>query len=651
MTISSETYTALQQECNLLRQRVDELEQQIATQYTEMRLFKALVELAPVGIGVASLDSTIMYANAACKDMSGYGDALVGMPVREVMNAQEQERRIESIQQSAETGIWQGMTSYLRADGTTFPAQVSRMLIRDEAGELQAVATMLRDMTETVQYEQALRESETRFRDLSEASFEGVAITENRVIVDVNTQLTRLLGYASEELIGRAAREFVVPKDRNSGGENMHQVSDLPYEQGMVRKDGTILFVEVLTRSTTYQGRPAQVTAIRDITRRKQVEVKLRQNQALLQAIMDNSAAAIYVKNMQGRYVLMNRQIIELFGLDPEQVEGKTDHDLLPPAVADDLHNADREVLATGRPVEREEAIQSTDGTRYYIAMKFPLYAEDGTPYGVCGISTDITARKQAEDELRTFKMLVDNAPDGIHVADPRARLHYANASLRAMSGYGAEIIGKTISDLYTDPPTQVAMVVQQVVEQGFWKGHSTMLARDGTCIPVSATIFGIPDADGRVQVLAAIVRDISEQQRAEQERAELQAQIIHAQQAALRELSTPLIPVSDDVVIMPLIGTVDSRRAQQVMEVLLEGVALRRATTVILDITGVQIVDTQVANAFIRTAQAVNLLGARVLITGIQPEMAQTLVQLGIDLSSIQTHSTLRSGIAAALR
>jgi PAS domain S-box-containing protein len=651
MTINSQTYETLQEECTLLRRRVAELEQQVTNQDAETRLFKALVELSPIGIGVASLDSTIIYANPACKDMSGYGDALVGMPVRAVMNAQEQERRIASIQQSAETGVWQGMTSYLRADGTTFPAQVSRMLIRDDAGELQAVATMLRDMTQTMQYEQALRESETRFRDLSEASFEGVVITENRIIVDVNTQLTRLLGYAPEEIIGRAAWEFVVPADRNQVGWNMHQDGELPYEHGMLRKDGTILFVEVLTRPTTYQGRPAHVTAIRDITRRKQVEVKLRQNQALLQAIMDNSAAAIYVKDMQGRYVLMNRQIIELFGLDPQQVEGKTDYDLLPPDIADDLHKADREVLATGCPVEREETIQSPEGPRYYIALKFPLYAEDGTPYGVCGISTDITARKQAEDELRTFKLLVDNAPDGIHVADPRARLHYANASLRAMSGYGAEVIGKVISDLYTDSPEQVAMVAQQVAEQGSWKGLSTMLVRDGTQIPVSATVFGVPDADGQIQALAAIVRDISEQQRAEQERIELQAQIIEAQQAALRELSTPLIPVSDDVVIMPLIGTVDSQRAQQVMEVLLEGVALHHATTVILDITGVQVVDTQVADAFIRTAQAVKLLGARVLITGIQPEMAQTLVQLGIDLSSIQTHGTLRSGIAAVLK
>jgi rsbT co-antagonist protein RsbR len=125
---------------------------------------------------------------------------------------------------------------------------------------------------------------------------------------------------------------------------------------------------------------------------------------------------------------------------------------------------------------------------------------------------------------------------------------------------------------------------------------------------------------------------------------------VIAAQQAALRELSTPIIPLTNDLVAMPLIGAIDSNRAQQVIETLLAGVADSRATTAILDITGVQVVDTQVANALLRAAQAVKLLGARVVLTGIRPEIAQTLVGLGLDLSGIVTRATLQSGIAFAL-
>jgi anti-anti-sigma factor len=100
----------------------------------------------------------------------------------------------------------------------------------------------------------------------------------------------------------------------------------------------------------------------------------------------------------------------------------------------------------------------------------------------------------------------------------------------------------------------------------------------------------------------------------------------------------------------MPLIGTIDSRRAQQVMETLLEGIAQHQADLVILDITGVSVVDTQVAQAFIQAAQAVRLLGAQVMLTGIQPQIAQTLVHLGVDLSNILTRGSLQAGIATAL-
>jgi rsbT co-antagonist protein RsbR len=100
----------------------------------------------------------------------------------------------------------------------------------------------------------------------------------------------------------------------------------------------------------------------------------------------------------------------------------------------------------------------------------------------------------------------------------------------------------------------------------------------------------------------------------------------------------------------MPLIGAIDSRRAQQVMDSLLYGVANTRAETAIIDITGVSVVDTQVANALVRAAVSVQLLGARVMITGIRPEVAQTLVGLGVDLRGISAHSTLSSAIAIAM-
>ena len=148
---------------------------------------------------------------------------------------------------------------------------------------------------------------------------------------------------------------------------------------------------------------------------------------------------------------------------------------------------------------------------------------------------------------------------------------------------------------------------------------------------------------------ISAVAHDLTERKRAAEEHARLQERIIQAQAATLAELSTPLIPISDHVVVMPLIGAIDSDRARQVLETLLHGIERSHARVAILDITGVPLVDTQVAKSLIVAAQAVRLLGARIVLTGIRPEVAQTLVGLGVDLGDIVTHSTLQSGIAYA--
>jgi rsbT co-antagonist protein RsbR len=173
---------------------------------------------------------------------------------------------------------------------------------------------------------------------------------------------------------------------------------------------------------------------------------------------------------------------------------------------------------------------------------------------------------------------------------------------------------------------------------------------QDGSIIPVDAKGFVTRDEAGNIVAVIGLFRDLREQYRQEEERAALQQQVIDAQHDTLRELSTLLIPLSNNVVLMPLIGTIDSQRAQQVLETLLDGVAQHQAELVILDITGVSLVDTQVAQAFIQAAQAVKLLGAQVMLTGIQPQIVQTLIHLGIDLSTIQTRGSLQAEIAAAL-
>jgi GAF domain-containing protein/tetratricopeptide (TPR) repeat protein len=144
---------------------------------------------------------------------------------------------------------------------------------------------------------------------------------------------------------------------------------------------------------------------------------------------------------------------------------------------------------------------------------------------------------------------------------------------------------------------------------------------------------------------------ELQQRERAEKEREALQAQVIAQQRERLLELSTPLIPITDDLLVMPLIGSMDEERAGEVMEAALRGVAGRGARAVIIDVTGVRGGDVRVAEALVQAASALRLLGSEAILTGMRPEVARAIVGSGVELKGLVTKGTLQAGIAYALR
>ncbi len=238
---------------------------------------------------------------------------------------------------------------------------------------------------------------------------------------------------------------------------------------------------------------------------------------------------------------------------------------------------------------------------------------------------------------------VVDNAVDGIITIGDDGRIDSVNPAAARIFGYAAgDLAGQPIQLLLPAPHDQQYQVVgvgREVVGQ----------RKDGTAFPLDLAIGEMRLGDQHRYI--GIAHDLTERKRTAEEHARLQERIIQAQAATLAELSTPLIPISDHVVVMPLIGAIDSDRARQVLEALLHGIERSHARVAILDITGVPLIDTQVAKSLLVAAQAVRLLGAQIVLTGIRPEVAQTLVGLGVDLGDIVTHSTLQSGIAYATK
>jgi anti-anti-sigma regulatory factor/PAS domain-containing protein len=149
------------------------------------------------------------------------------------------------------------------------------------------------------------------------------------------------------------------------------------------------------------------------------------------------------------------------------------------------------------------------------------------------------------------------------------------------------------------------------------------------------------------------IIRDVTDRRRAEAEleRRRLHEEAVRAQVEALRALSTPLIPITDDIVIMPLVGSMDVERMQEVRRTLTEGIASHATRVAIIDVTGVPSLDTEVAAEMLLVAHAARLLGARTMLTGMRPDVARALVAQPLDLGGVLMHRTLQSGVASAMR
>jgi len=164
----------------------------------------------------------------------------------------------------------------------------------------------------------------------------------------------------------------------------------------------------------------------------------------------------------------------------------------------------------------------------------------------------------------------------------------------------------------------------------------------------IRARFFPLHEEDGSISHVALMHEDVTEliERNAEIDHARRE---IERQRGALDTLSSPVIQVWDGILTAPLVGVIDARRAMAITEKLLEAIVAYQADIVILDITGVPVVDTSVANALLQAAQAVNLLGSQVVLVGVGAELAQTFVHLGVDLSRVTTLANLKAGISWA--
>lgn len=384
----------------------------------------------------------------------------------------------------------------------------------------------------------------------------------------------------------------------------------------------------------------------------EQDQFKLGHRIWLFERAQELAGLGVFSWDLAANVVTWSEEAHRIFGVRPDE-ERLTYETYLARVAPEDLARVNAlvtESATTRQPLRYDCGAISLDGRRMQIRVRADwMVAPHSQAVFLIGTVQDITIAAATQAELQTFQALSQNAPDGIVIVSGTT-IRYANAAYRELVGYGDDILGMAWSAHFNEDAQKLEAAVSHTRQHGGWRGPLSLRRKSGEVLSCQLSLMVVSSPYDQTFHIAAIVRDISSEQQKEKERLALQEQVIATQRAALAEMSTPLIPLADGVLVMPLIGTMDTLRAQQVLTTLLDGVSSLRARTVILDITGIPWVDTNIAGSLLQAQRAVSLLGAEIVLTGISPRVAQTLVSMGADLSQVTTRSTLQSGIAYAL-
>lgn len=301
----------------------------------------------------------------------------------------------------------------------------------------------------------------------------------------------------------------------------------------------------------------------------------------------------------------------------------------------------------TGR-FEDEGWRRRKDGTRFWANVVITALRDDGGALlGFAMVTRDLTERERQQQEMRRAgayaRSLIEASLDPLVTISPEGKITDVNGATEKITGRRREeLIGTDFSDYFTVPEDARAGY-EQVFRDGEVIDYPLELRHvAGKVTPVLYNAAVYRDEGGDVIGVFAAARDITEQKLAEQR--------IRQQSQEILELSTPVIQIWDGIVAVPLIGSLDSQRTQLFMERLLERIVETNSPMALVDIMGVPTIDTQTAQHLIETITAVRLLGAQVVLTGVRPVIAQTLVHLGVDLSGITTRASMAAGLKVAL-
>ncbi|MCU0554811.1 MAG: PAS domain S-box protein, partial [Syntrophales bacterium] len=473
------------------------------------------------GIMVATPDMTILRVNSTIERRFPHVATLVGKKCYEAYYGRKDPCENCQCLMTVKTGkAASGIQAIVGPDGACkgWVEVFSYPWVDPGTGRLKGVIEYSRDITEKKRAEEARRRSEERLQTFLDSFRDPVFLKDNdRRYLFVNEAGFALLGRTREETIGKTDSEMFNAADDAEREKEKTDLTLLQQAVGPLRFEQRIrdrILETTKFRVNLEDGRVGIGGILRDVTDQRQAAEKIRRSEELLRTFVDSSRDYIFLKDEKGRNILLNRAVRKYTGRTEEEILGKTDTELLPPAVAERSRQSDRKVLETGKAFTFHERDQG----QTFEVMKFPVHLSEDC-VGVGGIIRDITERIRAEEALRAseerYRELADTIPVGVYEADRSGNIVYANKTAWEMFGFEAEELASSggINFLRIVTPEEHATALANArrvrEEKALVVQEYTFTRKDGgrfTGLVTSRPIV----ADGRVTGSRGVCTDIS---------------------------------------------------------------------------------------------------------------------------------------------
>jgi PAS domain S-box-containing protein len=363
-------------------------------------MFSQAFNLSPIAMTIRDTTdgNRLIRANQAYLELTGYSaEELVGTLPDQIKLFVDRPLLVAQLEKMHRGGghVRDFQTQLRRKSG-----ELATVLIRSElitVGGRPCALSTVADVTERIRGEQALAESEDRFRRLSEAAWEGIALVDNGVLMDSNPQLAAILGYEPDELVGRPIADFVAPHSLAMVLEHHRLGSPEPYEHDAVRKDGTLVRVEGRGRMVSHKGRTIRMTALRDISERKRAEQALAESEERFRRLSDAAWEGVALTE-NGIVVDVNPQLAAMLGYEPAELIGRP----MTMVVAPDSVEIVRDYIRRGSTEPFEHQARRKDGTTFMVQVRGQSMTYKGRTIRMAAIR-DISERTRAEHSRRAL--------------------------------------------------------------------------------------------------------------------------------------------------------------------------------------------------------------------------------------------------------